>query len=487
MALLTIFMSCATPEKNVKTKTAPEFSPKESLSEEFLTRTDPENAEIIPKKESEPALAEPEDSTQEIMSQVSQLLAERNYAEALLLFNDIEPSRAETPQIQLIKASIYNSSGQSAQAREIANKILSGQPDNIEALLILSASAAVEGKDREQRTTLERIIKIDPKNVKALCDLGYIAMSGKSLRTAANYFERALAEDNTSGEALIGRAIVYRYAHEPKKSEQLLNHAIKLYPQWASPLNERARLYKGAGFLKEALADLDAAKKMEPYNYWISVDRGNTLLELARRQEALEEFIYATTLDPKNFLAYVYCAGIRDEMDDLTGAENDYLMITKLKPEYYFAFEGLGIIKMKKMKWAEARDAFLSAYKYAPKEYTYALLAALNWMRAGKMTDPKQFLAQVLRTAPRDTSEWYMLRLYHDLAGDFDITVRIEKEVNLDNKTRMLFYLANYYDIKGNKILADKCFLQVKELERMGIPEWRLNEWFIKQRELDTI
>lgn len=435
--------------------------------------------------EKEPETPPPVDnSTQGILTRISRLLAQRKYAQALILFDDIDPVDAETARIQLIKASIHNAAGESAKARVIADGILADQPENTEALFVLAASAVVDGKEKDQRAILERVIKIDPKNIKALCDLGYIALRSQSIRTAANYFDQALAVDNKYGEALIGRAIIYRYNHEPKKSEQLLNQAIRLYPQWASPLNERARLYKGAGFLKEALADLDAAKKLEPDNYWISIDRGITLVELFRRKEALEEFSHAISMDPKNFLAYVYSAGIKDDFGDIAGADSDYSTVIKLKPEYYFASEGLGIIKMKQLEWAQARDCFLAAYKSAPKDYGYALLAAVNWMRAGKINDPKQFLEQVLRTVPRESAEWYILKLYHDLAGDVDVTIRAEKEKNFDSKAKMLFYLANYYDIRGNKNLADKYFLQVQELDRRGIPEWRINEWFIEQRGL---
>jgi uncharacterized membrane-anchored protein len=139
---------------------------------------------------------------------------------------------------------------------------------------------------------------------------------------------------------------------------------------------------------------------------------------------------------------------------------------------------------MRNQRWAEARDAFLEAYKQAPKEYAYALLAAVNWMRAGQLNDPKQFLAQVLRTAPRDSSEWYMLRLFHDLNGDADTAGRIDAEQNIDTRARMLFYLANYYDIRGNRTLADKYFLQVQEMNRVATPEWRINEWFLEKRGL---
>jgi tetratricopeptide (TPR) repeat protein len=179
----------------------------------------------------------------------------------------------------------------------------------------------------------------------------------------------------------------------------------------------------------------------------------------------------------------VYSAGIKDEMGDYEGAEHDYGVLAKLKPEYYFALEGLGVQKMRKGRWAEARDAFLEVYKQAP-EANYALLASLCWMRAGKMTDPKAFLEQALKKAKRDTVEWYMLRLYHDLNGDNDAAMRIDKETNPRRKAQLLYYLASYYDVRGNTTLANRYFTQVGELEQRAILEWRFNQWVMAERNL---
>jgi tetratricopeptide (TPR) repeat protein len=427
-------------------------------------------------------LSAQENNTESILNAVVERLGYRDYSAALALFNNLIPEEAEKTEILIMRASILNSAGRPAEARAIADRIVSKQPDNTEALMILADAAALEGKERERRNALERVIKADPKNVRALTDLGNISLGAANLWVAANYFDQALAADPDNGEALLGRATVYRYSQEPRRAEQLLNRAIIRYPKWASPLHERARLYKGAGFLNDALSDFNAAKALDPDNYWIAVDRGITLMDLGRKQEALEEFRRAIVLDPKNFLAYVYSAGLREEFADYAGAEQDYAAMAKLRPEYYFAFEGLGMIKMKNHQWAQARDAFLEAYKQAPKEYAYALLAVVNWMRAGRQTDPRQFLAQVLRTVQRDSLEYMMLRLFHDLSGDSDVAVKVDKEANPDIKARMLFYLACYYDIRGSKTLADRYYLQVQELDRMATPEWRINEWILEER-----
>ncbi|MDR0878764.1 MAG: tetratricopeptide repeat protein [Treponema sp.] len=438
-------------------------------------------SDTVPQKA---APAKEPSGTQAILERIAELLVRRDYDGALAYFDKIEKADAEKTEIQLLRASALNSAGRTSDARAIANGILAGEPENTGALFVLSAAAAGTGNEKEQRTLLERIIKIEPSNAAALIDLGKIAFGAQSLRTAAGYYDRALAAEPDNGEALVGRAQVYRYQHNPKNAELLLNKAVKLYPQWASPRHERARLYRGAGYTEDALKDMDAAKKFEPDNYFIAVDRGSVLIDLNRKQDALEEFKRAIAIAPDIFIAYVYSAGIQDDLGDYEAAEKDYTVLTKLKPEYYFAFEGLGIIKMRNHEWAQARDNFLEAYRQAPKEPMYALLAAMNWMRAGKINDPKQFLEQALRNAVRESLEWYVLRLYRDLSGDTDVAIRIDREKNLDNKARMLYYLGNYYDIRGNKNLADKYFLQVQELGRKYTLEWRLNEWTITDRNL---
>jgi tetratricopeptide (TPR) repeat protein len=419
-----------------------------------------------------------------ILNEVVQLLASRNFSSALSLFDALPPEDEENTAILLLKASILNTAGRTVDAKQIANQIISTDNSNTEALMVLADAAAMEGKDRDRRNFLEKIIVINPDHARALTDLGNISLGNQNLYVAAGYFDKALTAEPDNGEALVGRAVVYRYQKEPRKSEQLLNRAANLYLQWARPLQERARLYRGAGFLSDALQDLDDAMLLEPENYWINVDRGLVLMDLNRKNEALDNFNNAIKIDPDIFLAYVYSAGIKEEFGDYEEALYDYKKLTNIRPEYYFGFEALGVLLMKNKQWPQARDAFLNAYKQVPKEYTYALLASVCWMRAGKQTDPRQFLAQVLRNAPRDTLEFSMLRLYHDLSGDLDVVVKVENEKDARTKARMLFYLASYYDIRGNRILADRYYLLMQDMNETATVEWRINEWILAERGL---
>ena len=425
-----------------------------------------------------------ENRTESILNEAANHLARRNFDAALELFDTLPPEEAEKTAIKIMRASILNSAGRTAEARRIADGIIALDSGDTDALMVLADAAAIDNRDRDRRAFLDRIIKIDPANVRALNDLGNISIRNRNLRSAAGYFDRALGADPESGEALVGRASVHRYNGESRNAERLLNRAISLYPGWARPLHERARLYMSSVYYADALEDLTAAVKLEPDNYWMLVDRGIVLMEMNRKEEALAGFNRAISIAPNIFMAYVYSAGIKDELGDYEGAERDYVILARLNPEYYYAFEGLGVIRMRNRQWASARDAFLDAYKQAPREYSYAILAAINWMRAGRQTDPKQFLSQVLRTAPRDSLDYAILKLFHDLSGDADVVMKVEAEVNIHTKSRMLFYIASYYDIRGNKTLADRYYLMIRDLDAAVSIEWRLNEAILKERGL---
>jgi tetratricopeptide (TPR) repeat protein len=421
-----------------------------------------------------------------ILTRVTECLQVQNYEGALALFDELAPSDRETSGIRLLQASILNTAGRRNEARALTEKVLAGDNTNVDALFMLSTIEAAAGRERDQRTLLERLLKLDPNHVQALVSLGTIYLRSRSWRTAAPYFDQALAVEPENGDALLGRAQVYQATQDPQNAEMLLTKAIGLFPQWLTPRIQRAQVYRNARFFLRALADLDAAKQIAGTDYWVAVDRGAVLMDLDRKPEALEEYERAVTLDPNNFLAYVYSAGLKEDMKDYAGAEQAYNAVIRLKPDYYFAFEGLGILNLRKGRWIEARDAFLEAYNRAPKETSYALLATMTWMRAGKPTDPalKQFVEKAMRGLLRDASAWWMLRLYHDLSGDGELITRLEKEKDEPTKAQMFFYLAHYYDIRGITTLADTYFKQVKTLNQQRILEWRLNEWAFEQRNL---
>ena len=428
-------------------------------------------------------------TTESVLTTISELLSASKYNEAIALFDTIPSPEKDSTQLRLLRASVLNSAGKYADARAIADAVSKAEPNNTEALIVLAAIEAAQGRARQQQALLEQILKIDPDNTEALITLGNLRLKNRSVRAAAAHFHKVLTTKPENPDALIGLSRAFRMNKEWEDAEVLLNQLVKLYPDMASARSERARFYWGRGFLKQALADLDEAKRLAPGDYWIATDRGTLLVDMFRKADALEEFNRAIAINPEEYLAYVYSSGLKDDLGDFAGAEKDYAMLVRLKPDYYFGLEGFGLHKMRNGNWQEARGAFMEAYKQAPAEHAYALLAAINWMLAENTAGPRQFLGQAQAKVKRDTLEWYMFRLYYDLTarnymGETDMAVRLDQEKDETLKARMLFYMAWYYEIRGNITLANKYFLMVNDMDKRAIPEWRLNEWIAADRNL---
>ena len=432
-------------------------------------------------------------TTESILNRITELTSASRYNEAVALFDTIPlPDRDSIP-LRLFRASVLSSAGKHQEARALVETISKAEPDNIDVLFMLASIEGAAGRRRPQQTALERIIKIEPNNIAALVELGNVSLRNRNLRAAVSFFNRALANDGKNAEALLGLARAFRMNREWEEAEKLFNEAVKLHPASPEAWSERARFLKGRGHLVQALSDLNEAKRLAPEDYWISIDRGTLLLEMNRKPAALEEFNRAIGINPGDFLAYAYTSGLKDDLGDPDGAEKDYAVLAALRPDYYYALEGLGLHKMRKENWAEAREAFMEAYKRAPQENFYALLAAISWMRAENNTaGPRNYINQAQAKVKRDSLEWYMFRLYYDLtgrsyAGETDMIRRLEQEKDEDLKARMMFYMAQYYDIRGNTTMANKYYTLVSDMGKRAIPEWRLNEWIVIARELKSL
>jgi hypothetical protein len=82
-----------------------------------------------------------------------------------------------------------------------------------------------------------------------------------------------------------------------------------------------------------------------------------------------------------------------------------------------------------------------------------------------------------------------MVRLFYDLTsrnylGENDMITRLDRATDQTMKARMMFYMAQYNDVRGNINTANKYYQLVGETNVQTIPEWRLNEWILIDRGL---
>ena len=419
-----------------------------------------------------------------ILNEILQCLRKGDFDGALALFDQLSAEEVGQSDIVMLKSSVLLSAGRLPAAKTLINELITAEPENVEAYFVLSSIEAAARNDRGQRAALDNSLKLDPEHVKSLVSLGNIYLRNESWSHASSRFEKALKRKPDDAAALIGMSSALRKQKQPDQAMELMNRAVELHPDNPQVYSVRSRLFRDAGLLSAALSDLEAAEKLDGRDYWIAYDKGRTLLSMEKKPEALAAFEKANAVNPTEFVAYIFSAGIRTDAGDFDGAEKDYAALTRVNPDYYYGFEGLGMLKMKKKEYREARDAFTAAYTKASSETGYAILAALCALRGQSRFEVKPFLENAMKPLKRDSLDYTVLRLLNDYSGDSELSRKIQNEKDPYLKCRSAFYLAEYYDIINKHALAETFYEICKSTNRRDTIEWRLNEWIREQRSM---
>jgi len=150
---------------------------------------------------------------------------------------------------------------------------------------------------------LDRSLALSPRNAQALALKGFIFAAQNEPRTARDWFDRAIAADQTRAATYALRAHAYDQKSDRKRAMSDISHAIKLSAQ-ADFLNLRGTLRLQDDDTDGVLHDADAALKLDAGNPTAFALRGAALNRKKQYDRALADLDRAIKGDPKNALAY---------------------------------------------------------------------------------------------------------------------------------------------------------------------------------------
>ena len=194
------------------------------------------------------------------------------------------------------------------------NKALSLN-DEDEDLYITRANIYYDMGDLEKaKVDLEKLITEGSKNPYVYYLFGSIKLNKKDFAGAEADLKKALELDPKHKESLTQLPVVYLLQGEHDKAIQILDDAIKLYPEPA--------LYTNRGFAKlqqekfdEALLDFDKAIYKDQYMAEAHSNRGFVLFKQGKEAEALEALDRSLKIMPENAYAFKYKGIIYEAQD----------------------------------------------------------------------------------------------------------------------------------------------------------------------------
>lgn len=408
--------------------------------------------------------------------QLNTLVQQQDWDKALALFDTLTDAEKKQPAMQNLKIAILVSQGNIAQAESLAKQLETKNPRNIEILHTLSMIAQAKNDTKMRAAYLKKILAIDKDNIQALYEQGVDLYAQSNYKGAEAVFLRILKNDPHHIESLIWLGKLYYLEKKLAEAEKCYLTALEYEADNSHAIAELARIYSETDRMAEAIKKITQAiaLQQDSGHYWSDLGLYNA--QIGRRQEALDAFLKAAELLPDSHFVRIYLAGLHDDLGDKEAAIKYYREVIRLYPQYYFAYEGLGVLLYENKDWAGARAAFINALNYAPENSSYALMIPLCSYKQGKKAEAKKFMEQYIKTINRDKNEldYFLCRLFLDFAGDTDIQQRLNKEKSETVKFRKSFYLADLYQLTGKWTMAERYYIDIQAAAVPSFFEYRL-------------
>lgn len=205
----------------------------------------------------------------------------------------------------------------------------------------------------------DEILKIQPPNAEARNLRDKLA---ERLKTGTN--SAKASEAVKRGEAL----------HTDKKYDQAIaefDAAIKLDPSNTEAYRLRGRSKREKGDLQGALRDFNKALEIEPNSSRTFLGRGLTYEKLGDSKSAISDYTRGIQLEPNYPNGYSYRGHLKIDLKDFKGAISDYDSLISLEPNNRNAYLNRGYVK-----------AQLGDYKNAIGDYDRAIQIDANYSLA---------------------------------------------------------------------------------------------------------
>jgi arylsulfatase A-like enzyme/Flp pilus assembly protein TadD len=163
-----------------------------------------------------------------------------------------------------------------------------------------AAADIQQGKCKEALPRLQEIVKKDPHNFPALTLAGNCLEDAGRWDSALAVFQRASKENELSAVPVVNIAGCLKQLGKRAEAEKEYRRALALDPSLGEAATNLAQLLDERGERAEALKVLDASIAAGSYSAEVHLERGLTLAELNRFDDALRDFREAARRDPVN-------------------------------------------------------------------------------------------------------------------------------------------------------------------------------------------
>ncbi len=221
---------------------------------------------------------------------------------------------------------------------------------------------------------------------------------------AADFFQRALADDPRSAEALYGLGSVYLQEQKNEEAREAFRRVTQLQPSYPGTLpnawNNLGLVAAREQRIAEAVACFEKALQLSPDHPIALVNLGNAYRQMKNWDEALAILQKAVAVNPEDPEATYSLGMVYAQRNDSQNAYRYLQTALELRPDYPEALNNLAILYLRTQRRDEAVRTFERCIQVAPRFDQAYLNLARVYSLEGEPEKARAVLQQLLIQHP---------------------------------------------------------------------------------------
>lgn len=374
---------------------------------------------------------------------------------------------------RLVYAVLLRNEGRLDDSRDQLEQLIGDSPSSAAAWFNLALVEYAAGNEQARDEALDAAIEADDTMVDAYALKGNLAIAASDWKSAESNFKRALELEPESAESLVGLAWVMAKTERLDRALPLLDRAVEAAPDFVYARVDRSRVNVALNHYNDAEDDLSYVIELEPDVPWHYLDRARIRLRDFKDYEgAREDLETVERLDPDNFFALVYLAGLHDEERRFALSRSYYKRVVDMRPDYVWAYMPLGKFAWMAGDYESAAKWFEKASVEDSGEFSLTLMTAFSLLRAGNPREANKMFSETLRRFEQGETAYEVVRFCMERSSDFYAINALNKESNETLRERLWYYMGAMYEIEGNQAGSRAVFNRIAQ--RQGSMEYDL-------------
>ncbi|MEE8104460.1 MAG: tetratricopeptide repeat protein [Planctomycetota bacterium] len=342
-------------------------------------------------------------------------------------------------EARLKEADTHLKAGRPSRALDLLSTLVSKHPESLEAHLRLQDVMVASGRGEELVAKYRERTESNKDNAEAVLLYARLLKG----RRAVPQFKRVVKLAPEFVDGWLGYARALQHMDKGKDARRAIDSALKLNAASAGVQDAHGWLLESEGesvpaeaayrmaltadadYLpsrfklahllartkrgKEALAELDAARKSAPGDPRVYVHRGLVLGTLGRHTEAVEALRLALKNSPQDKLLLLLLGQSYADLKEWELAEQSIHRTLEIDPTMAAAHAAAGYIALKQDKTAEAIRSFRHALKLEPKNSNHHYYLGLCYEQKGKARLATRSYRAAVKHSPKNVE--YQLTL----------------------------------------------------------------------------